>query len=65
MRRTLLIALMMMGAVAAADSPETVTHTQAEIEAFELRLEQMLQEREAAAFQRGQADQKQRCASLI
>lgn len=65
MRRTLLFTMLMMGAVAAADSPETVTHTQAEIDAFELRLEQMLQEREAAAYRAGQADQKQRCASLI
>lgn len=65
MRRTLLFTMLMMGAVAAADSPETVTHTRAEIEAFEQRLELMLQQREEAAFLRGQADQRQRCPSLI
>jgi hypothetical protein len=65
MRASLLFALLMLATVAAADSPETVTHTREEIDAFELRLEQMLQEREAAAYRAGQADQKQRCASLI
>lgn len=65
MRRPLLIALLMLGTVASADAPESVTFTQEQIDAFELRLEQMVQEREAAAFQRGQLDMRQRCPSLI
>jgi hypothetical protein len=65
MRSPLLFALLMLGAVAAADSPESVTFTKEQIDAFEQRLEEMLRERENAAFRAGQADQRQRCASLI
>jgi hypothetical protein len=65
--RFLLVALLFIGP-ASAQAPqavESVTFTRSELDALQEELEKMVSAREAAAYQRGQMDVRQRCASLI
>jgi ElaB/YqjD/DUF883 family membrane-anchored ribosome-binding protein len=65
--RVLLLALALVGP-ASAEAPgpsDTVTFTRAEIQQLEDDLEQMVRQREAAAFQAGQKDARERCRSLL
>lgn len=66
--RVLLLALALAGQASAegpATPEETITFTRAELSAMQDELEAMVRQRERAAFQAGQQDIRQRCASLI
>jgi hypothetical protein len=68
MRALALILLLLVGPVS-AESPEPpserVTFTRAELDQMVKELEAMVQQREAAACERWNADLRQRCPSLI
>ena len=51
--------------IAAKCTAGCVTFSQEEAAAYERGMEAMIQRREADAFMRGQADARERCASLI
>lgn len=67
--RAIVLAAFLAGTVAAetpnASLPERVTITRAELAAMQAELETVVRQRESAAFERGQMDARQRCASLI
>lgn len=66
--RAIILAVLVAGTVA-AETPEPpserVTFTRAELDQMVKELEAMVQQREAAARERWNADLRQRCPSLI
>jgi hypothetical protein len=67
--RPILLALLLLVGPVAAETPEPpserVTFTRAELDQMVKELEAMVQQREAAARERWNADLRQRCPSLI
>jgi hypothetical protein len=67
--RPILLALLLLVGPVSAESPEPpterVTFTRAELDQMVKELEAMVQQREAAARERWNADLRQRCPSLI
>jgi outer membrane murein-binding lipoprotein Lpp len=70
--RAFILASLMVAGLASAESPQvdpppsdSITLTREQMDELESQLEAMVRQREQAAFQRGQLDVRQRCASLI
>jgi hypothetical protein len=66
MRALSVFLVLTLATIAAADAPDAPkSFTPEQIQQFEDQRETMVQEREKAAFERGQIDQRVRCPALI